>query len=133
MSHTDNQPGHLIRRRLEEGNRRGDIYAPDCPSRGVLDHVTTRWGVLVLVLLLKRPHRFSELAAAIAGISDKMLSQSLKQLCADGFVNRTVTTDPPVRVTYDLTDTGREVGLRLADLVDWIEANLGDILAARSS
>lgn len=126
------EPGHVLRRHLEENLQRGNVYAPDCPSRRVLDHVTSRWGVLVLVLLLERTHRFSELSAAVAGISDKMLSQTLKQLASDGFLHRTVATEPPVRVTYDLTDTGREVATRLAALVDWIETNLGDVLATRT-
>lgn len=123
-------PGGHIREQLAEQARLGDIYAPSCPSRALLDHVTSRWGVLVLVLLLERQHRFSELAATVLGVSDKMLSQTLKQLVADGFVRRIVADEQPVRVSYELTEAGREVATRLADLVEWLEANVGAVLAA---
>ena len=125
----DQRPGQKMVHHLKEQARRGDVYAPDCPSRALLDHVTSRWGVLVMVLLLDRPHRFSELATTILGVSDKMLSQTLKLLVADGFVNREVTPEPPVRVSYELTDSGREVSERLAELVEWLETNLGRVLA----
>lgn len=122
-------PGQRIRDQFADQARLGDVYAPECPSRALLDHVTSRWGVLVLVLLLERPHRFSELSATVLGVSDKMLSQTLKQLTADGFVRRLVADDQPVRVTYELTHSGREVAIRLADLVEWLEANVGSTLA----
>lgn len=122
--------GERIRAELRDQAQRGDVYAPECPSRALLDHVTSRWGVLVLVLLLDRPHRFSELAGTILGVSDKMLSQTLKQLAADGFVRRVVTPATPVRVTYELTEVGIEVGARLAELVEWLQENVGTVLAA---
>lgn len=121
--------GDELRRHLAARSARGDLYAPECPSRSVLDHVTSRWGVLVLVLLLDRPYRFSELAGAIGGVSDKMLSQTLKLLVADGLVRRTVNDEGPVRVTYAVTDSGGEAASRLAELVDWIEANTSRIVA----
>lgn len=123
-------PGADLRRHLR--TQRGNVYAPECPSRKLLDHVTTRWGVLVLALLLERPHRFSELAGAVVGISDKMLSQTLKTLSADGFVERVVGEGPPVRVEYHLTGTGIEVAGRVAELVEWLELNVGTIEASRS-
>jgi len=118
-----------LRRHLQEG--RGNIYAPDCPSRALLDHVTARWSVLVLALLLERPHRFNELAGAVSGMSDKMLSQTLKTLTADGFVERLVSDGPPVRVSYRLTPAGTEVAGRIAELVEWLEENVGVLLAGR--
>lgn len=125
-------PGAAIRDRMHADRGRGDVYAPNCPSRALLDHVTTRWGVLVLVLLLGGPHRFGELAAGVAGVSDKMLSQTLKVLTADGFVARVVDGGPPVRVAYALTDTGVEVATRVAELVEWLEENVGAIESRRS-
>jgi DNA-binding HxlR family transcriptional regulator len=126
-------PGQRIRDQLVDQAQRGDVYAPECPSRSLLDHVSSRWGVLVLVLLLDRPHRFSELAGTILGVSDKMLSQTLKVLVADGFVERVVAADTPVRVSYQLTPNGHEVAARLAELVEWLEGNVGAVLAARPS
>lgn len=117
--------GEALRRGLEAQRDGGNVYAPDCPSRPLLEHITSRWGVLVLVLLLDRPHRFGEMASLIGGVSDKMLSQTLKTLVADGFVTREVAVDGPVRVTYDLTPLGRGAAERLGELVCWLESNIG--------
>lgn len=108
------------------------MFAPECPSRALLDHVTTRWGVLVLCLLLDGPHRFGELATGIPGISDKMLSQTLKTFVADGFAQRVVSDGPPVAVTYSLTPPGEEAAGRVAELVEWLENNAAQ-LAGRST
>lgn len=94
--------------------------------------MTTRWGVLVLVLLLGEPRRFGQLSELFPGVSDKMLSQTLKTLTGDGVVTRTVSDQPPVRVTYALTDGGRGVAERLADLVEWLERTLPRSTAQRS-
>ena len=122
---------HRLQQVMEDAARRGDVYAPDCPSRGVLEHVTSRWGVLVLVGLLGGTHRFSELKRKVAGVSDKMLAQTVKALEHDGFIERTAHLEVPVRVEYRLTDSGREVAVRIAELTDWIEDHIGEILLAR--
>ncbi|HSM93274.1 MAG TPA: helix-turn-helix domain-containing protein [Anaeromyxobacteraceae bacterium] len=124
--------GALALPRGRDGVRgHGNLYAPACPSRGVLDHVTSRWGVLVLVALMERTHRFSELRRRVGGVSEKMLSQTLQALEADGFVKREVFPEIPPRVEYSLTSLGEEVSARVEALADWIEGNLGRILAAR--
>lgn len=112
--------------------QRGDLYAPACPSRGVLDHVTSRWGVLVLVALLEGTHRFSELRRKVAGVSEKMLAQTLQALEQDGFVLREVYPVIPPRVDYSLTPMGREVAEHIKGLTGWIEDNLSRILTART-
>lgn len=111
--------------------RRGDLYAPMCPSRGVLDHVTSRWGVLILVALLDGTHRFSELRRQVAGVSEKMLAQTLHALEADGFVRREAYAVIPPRVDYSLTDMGRQVAAHVDTLGSWIEKNLPRVLDAR--
>ncbi len=111
--------------------QRGDVYAPECPSRGVLDHVTSRWGVLVLVALLEGTHRFSSLRRKVAGVSEKMLSQTLQALEQDGFVLREAYPVIPPRVDYSLTPMGREVATRVEELAEWIEENLPRIMVAR--
>lgn len=131
VSERADPPGARLRTHLRRDAGRGDVYAPDCPSRALLDHVTTRWGVLVLSLLLERPHRFGELAATVTGVSDKMLSQTLKTLTGDGFVERIVDGGPPVRVSYRLSAAGIEVATRIADLVEWLEDNVAAIESAR--
>jgi DNA-binding HxlR family transcriptional regulator len=110
----------------------GDLYAPACPSRGVLEHVTSRWAVLVLVALRKDTYRFSALRRKVAGVSEKMLSQTLRALEADGFVSRAVIPEVPPRVDYSITPLGGEVADRVRGLAVWIENNLDRILAARA-
>ncbi len=106
----------------------GNVLAPDCPSRAVLSHVTSRWGVLVLVVLLGGMHRFSQLRKEVGGVSEKMLAQTLVALESDGFVLRTALPVIPPHVEYSLTPLGREVAERLEVLVDWIEDNLQRIV-----
>ena len=73
---------------LSEQLRNGNLFAEQCPSREVLKHVTSRWGVLILVSLRDGTHRFSDLRRKIGGVSEKMLAQSLQALEQDGFLNR---------------------------------------------
>ncbi|MRW88465.1 transcriptional regulator [Duganella sp. FT80W] len=104
-------------------SQRGQVMAADCPSRAVLGHITSRWGVLVLVMLLERTHRFSELRRAVGGVSEKMLAQTLDALAGDGLVLRVAHQVVPPHVEYSLTQLGREAATRLEVLVDWIEGN----------
>lgn len=112
--------------------RRGDLFAEKCPSRDVLKHVTSRWGVLILVALLGGTHRFSDLRRKTAGVSERMLAQTLKWLEGDGFVARKAYPVVPPHVEYSLTPLGREVALKVEALADWIEGNLPQILAVQA-
>lgn len=118
---------------LAELMLRGDVFSDRCPSREVLQHVTSRWGVLVLVALLEGTHRFSDLRRKVAGVSERMLAQTLQWLEADGLVRRQAFPVVPPHVEYSLTGLGREAGARVQALADWIEGNLADILAARET
>jgi DNA-binding HxlR family transcriptional regulator len=111
--------------------QRGELFAVECPSRDVLKHVTSRWGVLVLVALLAGTHRFSDLRRKVGGVSEKMLAQTLQWLEGDGFVLRTSYPVVPPHVEYSLTPLGREVGQRVEALADWIEGNLPAVMEAR--
>lgn len=124
---TDALPDALLHTRI------GEVLAADCPSREVLNHVSSRWGVLVLVVLLTGMHRFSELRRRINGVSEKMLAQTLQCLEADGFVERKALPVVPPHVEYRLTELGQEVALRVDGLVTWIEGNLPRILEARTA
>lgn len=73
---------------LSEHMRRGAVFSVECPSREILKHVTSRWGVLVLVALTQGTHRFSDLRRKVGGVSEKMLAQTLQCLERDGFINR---------------------------------------------
>jgi DNA-binding HxlR family transcriptional regulator len=103
-----------------------------CPIREVLDRVGDKWSVLVVVLLGHRTHRFSELHRAIDGISQRMLTLTLRVLERDGLATRTVHPTVPPRVDYALTDLGRTLLVPLSALSDWAIAHRGDILAARA-
>ncbi|MGE4299890.1 MAG: winged helix-turn-helix transcriptional regulator [Desulfovibrionaceae bacterium] len=113
--------------------RRGDLFAVQCPSRDVLKHVTSRWGVLVLVALLDGTLRFSALRRKVNGVSEKMLAQTLQWLESDGFVARRAYPVVPPHVEYTLTPLGGEAARQVAALADWIEGNLPRILAARQA
>ncbi|MBA0189503.1 winged helix-turn-helix transcriptional regulator [Pectobacterium odoriferum] len=111
----------------------GDVFAEKCPSRQILNHVTSRWGVLILIALLDDTYRFSQLRRRIGGVSERMLAQTLQSLESDGFVLRTAYPVVPPHVEYSLTPLGKEVSVRVKELAIWVEGNLDDILAAQQS
>jgi len=111
--------------------RRGELMDAHCPSRDVLKHMTNRWGVLVLVILLGGTHRFSDLRRKIGGVSEKMLAQTLQGLDGDGLVLRRSLPVVPPHVEYSLTPLGQEAAQRVQALVDWIEEKLPAIMAFR--
>ncbi|GGV77120.1 helix-turn-helix domain-containing protein [Streptomyces massasporeus] len=107
-----------------------------CPYRLVLEHVTSRWGVLVLTELLDRPYRFSELRRAISalggrGVSEKMLTQTLQTLERDGLVHRDARPVIPPRVDYSLTDLGREAAEQVKALAAWTHQRMDEVEQAR--
>ena len=114
-------------RRLAAAIARGDLFSEACPSRQVLKHVTSRWGVIVLAALSDGTHRFSDLRRRVGGISEKMLAQTLQGLEVDGFVSRVSHPVVPPHVEYSLTPLGVEIAERVTALADWIEENLGRI------
>jgi DNA-binding HxlR family transcriptional regulator len=107
-----------------------DVNAASCPSRLILEHVTSRWGVLVLTSLLNGTYRFSELRRIIGGVSEKMLAQTLQALERDGFVCREAHPVIPPRVDYSLTPLGQEAARQVWDLARWVEQQVPDVLAA---
>jgi DNA-binding HxlR family transcriptional regulator len=109
--------------RAEPGGRH-DVLHTDCLARDVVDHVTSRWGIWVLIALQPGSLRFYELRDSIAGISEKMLSQTLRTLVADGLVRREVEPTTPPQVTYDLTEFGQDLSEPLADLFGRITRRL---------
>lgn len=113
--------------------QRGELFSVACPSRKVLQNVTSRWGVLVLVALMAGTYRFSELRRKIGGVSEKMLAQTLQALEADGFVLRTARPVVPPHVEYSLTRMGQEVAREVESLADWIEGNLYRIMEQRTA
>lgn len=106
----------------------GDV----CPAREVLDRVGDKWSVLVVGRLGLRTHRFSELHRSIEGISQRMLTLTVRALERDGLVTRTVYPTVPPRVEYALTDLGRTLLQHVTGLEVWARTHRGDILAART-
>ncbi len=104
-----------------------------CPVRGVLDRVGDKWTTLVLLTLAERPHRFGELRRAIVDISQRMLTQTLRELVRDGLVHREVFPTQPPGVEYRLTPLGQSLLQPVLSLVHWAEAHFADVEAARAS
>lgn len=120
-----------MQKRLSHRLEKGDLFASPCPSREILKHVCSRWGVLILIALRSGTHRFSELRRKMEGVSEKMLAQSLRALAEDGFVLRVAHPVVPPFVEYSLTPLGEEVAERVVALADWIELNLSRVMASR--
>ncbi|ABW14136.1 transcriptional regulator, HxlR family [Parafrankia sp. EAN1pec] len=122
-----------------------DAFLARCPSRQLLDRISDKWVTLVLAALgSDGPHapgsnhvgepramRYSELARRLAGVSQKMLTQTLRSLERDGLVTRTVTATVPVTVTYELTDLGLSLHHMMHGIKDWAEAHMDEVLANR--
>ncbi|MFE9608369.1 winged helix-turn-helix transcriptional regulator [Streptomyces sp. NPDC006012] len=108
-----------------------------CPHRLVLEHLTSRWGVLILIELLDRPYRFSELRRAVGrvgrSVSEKMLAQTLQTLERDGFVHRDAKPVIPPRVDYSLTPLGREAAEQVRALALWSAERMERVQAAREA
>ncbi|MFG2910815.1 winged helix-turn-helix transcriptional regulator [Kitasatospora sp. NPDC048286] len=107
-----------------EASSRYEVFHTACPARDVVDHVTSRWGIWVLISLRSNDLRFYELRDSIRGISEKMLAQTLRALVQDGLVWRKVEPTTPPQVTYGLSEFGRDVSEPLTDLFDRITRRL---------
>jgi len=108
-----------------------DPYAAGCPSRRLLDRIGDRWTVLVVGTLGDGPRRFSEIRRAVDGVSQKMLTQTLRGLERDGLVTRTVYAEVPPRVEYDLTPAGRTLQEPLRALERWAVEHFGGVADAQ--
>jgi len=111
---------------------RGNLLAAACPSREVLMHMTSRWGVLVLLVLESGTHRFSELRRAIGGVSERMLAQTLQWLQNDGLVDRVARDGAAPHVEYSLSPLGVQAARHVREMADWIEESLPLMLAERA-
>ena len=105
----------------------------ECPLRDILDRIGDKWSVLVVILLRDSEMRFSALRRSIEGISQRMLTQTLRQLERDGLVDRTVYPAVPVRVEYALTALGKTLIEPLSALAGWAQSNREEILANRAA
>lgn len=108
-----------------------NVYDASCPARQVLEHLTSRWGVLALGALQERTYRFADLGRRIGGVSEKMLAQTLRTLERDGFVRRVSYAEVPPRVEYSLTDRGREAAALTTALVSWVERQAAIVMTSQ--
>ncbi|MGX9963778.1 winged helix-turn-helix transcriptional regulator [Roseomonas sp. F4] len=109
-----------------------NAYDANCPTRLVLDRIADKWAVLLLILLAEAPHRFNALRRRIDGLSQKMLSQTLKSLERDGLVTRTAFPTVPVTVEYAITPLGATLAERVDGLRLWAEQHMTDVQAAQA-
>ena len=130
----------------EQAKATYDAFLAACPSRQLFDRLSDKWVGLVLCALgggtvgpevagsgEPGPLRYSELARALAGVSPKMLTQTLRSLERDGLVARTVTPTVPVTVTYEATDLGLSLHAMVRGMKSWAETHMDDVLAARAA
>ncbi|KAB8188140.1 winged helix-turn-helix transcriptional regulator [Microbispora catharanthi] len=124
-----------------------NAFVAACPSRKLLDRISDKWVTLILAALgSDGPHqlgadcageprsmRFSELSRLLAGVSQKMLTQTLRSLERDGLITRTVTPTVPVTVSYELTDLGLSLHQMMRGLKTWAETHMDDVLANRAT
>ncbi|GAA4929675.1 winged helix-turn-helix transcriptional regulator [Actinoplanes utahensis] len=118
--------------RREQAKREYDAFLDACPTRELLSRLTDKWVALVVPALAGGPQRHSELAARIAGVSQKMLTQTLRTLERDGLVTRTVTASVPVRVDYELTPLGHELFPVMIAIKAWAETHMDQVFEARA-
>jgi DNA-binding HxlR family transcriptional regulator len=119
--------GGVLRRHFPDG-----VFSQNCPSRVVLEHVTSKWGGLVLLVLAEgRPIRWSELRRRAEGVSEKMLAQTLRTLIEDGLVVRHARPVVPPYVEYSLTPRGQELAEFFVPLMSWIADNAAEIVEGR--
>jgi DNA-binding HxlR family transcriptional regulator len=121
-----------------------DAFLAGCPSRKLLDRISDKWVTLILCALgsdgshqpgtgQPRSMRYSELARLLAGVSQKMLTQTLRSLERDGLVTRTVTPTVPVTVSYELTELGLSLHQMMRGVKTWAELHMDDVLASRAT
>ncbi|QIS08109.1 hypothetical protein F5544_00885 [Nocardia arthritidis] len=127
----EQMPTSTAAQRRDREKQRYDAYLAECPARQLLDRISDKWVSLVLNALADGPLRYAELARIIAGVSPKMLTQTLRGLERDGLIERRITAAVPVRVDYELTELGRSLGPVMAAIKGWAEARMDDVLAAR--
>lgn len=126
-------PTKTVAQRRETAKQEYDVYLAECKSRQLLDRLSDKWVSLVLCALGEGDLRYSELARKIAGVSQKMLTQTLRTLERDGLLTRSVTPTVPVTVEYALTDLGRSLLGVVEQMKDWAEDHMDQVTVARKA
>ncbi|EPF91860.1 transcriptional regulator [Acinetobacter gyllenbergii] len=108
-----------------------DIYQQHCPARLFFEKIADKWVLMIINVLARETQHFNLLKKSIQGISPKVLSQKLKMLERDGFIERQVQDTAPIRVDYSLTPLGLEVAEMAYQLKDWAESNIEQVIYAQ--
>jgi DNA-binding HxlR family transcriptional regulator len=125
-------PTMTAQQRRDEARVEFDAYLAACPSRRLLDRISDKWVALAVKSLMDGPKRYSAISHQLAGVSQKMLTQTLRGLERDGMVTRTVTPSVPVRVDYELTPLGESLAGVLGQLKSWAEHHMPEVDRARA-
>ncbi len=110
-----------------------NVYDPDCPTRRVLDRIADKWTVLIVGALAGGTLRFGQLRREVGGISQKVLTETLRGLERDGVLTRTVYASVPPRVEYSLTKLGESLTALLESVRTWAESNIETVLASQKA
>ncbi|MFD5077336.1 winged helix-turn-helix transcriptional regulator [Streptomyces sp. NPDC058371] len=124
-------PTTTAAQRREQARVEYDAFIKNCPTNQLLTRISDKWVSLVVCALADGPLRYSDLGRKIAGVSPKMLTQTLRSLERDGILARTVTPSVPVRVDYELTPLGHSLGCLLSAVKDWAELHIEQVNEAR--
>lgn len=111
--------------------KNANVFSKECPTRLVLDRIADKWALLALRLLSEKPIRFNQLRREIEGVSQKVLSQTLKKLERDGLLTRKVFPTVPVTVEYAITPLGKTLTAVATPISKWAESNIDAVLAAQ--
>jgi DNA-binding HxlR family transcriptional regulator len=125
-------PTRTAAQRREHAAREYDAFLAACPARQLLDRISDKWVTLIITALADGPQRYSDLSRRIAGVSQKMLTQTLRSLERDGLLSRSVTPSVPVRVDYELTPLGQTLLPLIASIKGWAENHMPQVTAART-
>ncbi|GAA3218861.1 helix-turn-helix domain-containing protein [Actinocorallia longicatena] len=125
-------PTQTAAQRRAEARTAYNAYVAECPARALLDRISDKWVSLLLIALAESPQRYSDLSRTVAGVSPKMLTQTLRAMERDGLVARTVTPEVPVRVDYALTALGETLLPVMRAIKTWAETHMPDVAEART-
>jgi DNA-binding HxlR family transcriptional regulator len=110
-----------------------DVFNSQCPTREVLDRIADKWSVLIIQRLSGGTLRFAQIRRSVDGISQKVLTNTLRGLERDGILTRRIYASVPPRVEYSLTDLGRSLVGLVAGICSWAESNIEQVQAARAT
>lgn len=124
-------PTTTAAQRREQARIEYDAFIKECPTHQLLGRISEKWACLIVAALTPGPLRYSDLARKLAGVSPKMLTQTLRSLERDGLVSRTVTPSVPVRVDYELTGLGSSLAQMMTAVKNWAETHIEEVHEAR--